>query len=481
MVASEAAPFAKSGGLADVLGALPQALVARGEEVAVVMPRYKRIPLSGMRRVYNNLPVWMSGVNYPVSVFLAQNRGVAFYLLDCPPLYDRDGLYGEDNADYPDNAQRFAALSLGALSVARHIFRPGILHVHDWQAGLVPAYQKRLFALDPSLMRIRTLLTIHNMGYLGRFGLKELVAIGLDDRGTVPPPLEFWGDVSFLKAGISYADALNTVSPRYALEIQTPEFGFGLDGLLRSRASVLSGIVNGVDYSEWNPETDKYLPANYCRDDLSGKRECKRRLLEEFGLPAAEADLEVPVIGIVSRFATQKGFDLIASEASHLVAEDLRLVVLGAGEPEFERMFQDLAWNNPQKVAVKIAYDDALAHRIEAGADMFLMPSRYEPCGLNQIYSLRYGTVPLVRATGGLDDTIEAGTGFKFWDYSGGSMMQMIRYALAAFQKKDEWTEMMRLGMGKDYSWDSSAAQYAALYGTLARTPPAGAALAGKS
>ncbi len=465
MVASEAVPFVKTGGLADVIGALPAALLAHGDEVAVVLPRYKRIPLQGMRRVYDNLPVWMGGSNYPVTVFQTEQRGVRFYLLDCPPLYDRDGLYGEDNVDYPDNAIRFAALSIGALSVARQLFRPDVLHLHDWQTALAPVYMKRLLPLDPTLFHVRTLLTIHNLGYLGRFAKEELRSIGLDTPTGHPSELEFWGDISFLKGGIHYVDRLNTVSPRYALEIQTPEFGFGLDQVLRERSDVLSGILNGVDYSEWNPEIDRLIPANYSATNLEGKRVCKKGLLEEFGLPVE--DLVKPVIGIVSRFATQKGFDLITQMAPDIVAEDLKLVVLGTGEPLYEKMFQDLAWNNPTKVSVKIAYDNRLAHMIEAGADMFLMPSRYEPCGLNQIYSLRYGTVPLVRATGGLDDTIEDGTGFKFWDYSGHSMLQMIRYALASFQKREEWVEMMRRGMSKDYSWDVSAAKYSLLYRSL--------------
>lgn len=478
MVASEATPFAKTGGLADVLGALPQALLAQGVEVAVVLPRYKRIAATGARRIYNDLPVWMGGGRYPVSVFLTHSGGVPYYLLDCPQLYDRDGLYGEDNLDYPDNHVRFAVLSMGAISVARHIFRPDVIHVHDWQAALAPVYMKRLFRLDPTLMGIKTLLTIHNMGYLGRYAPDALKPIGLDERAWDPKALEFWGDISYLKGGIVYSDALSTVSPRYALEIQTPEFGFGLDGLLRSRSDVLRGIVNGVDYGEWHPETDKYLPAHFSAADLTGKAECKRQLLADFGLPTE--DLETAVIGIVSRFATQKGFDLIAEVAEQIAAEDVKLVALGTGEPVFEEMFQTLAWNHPTKVAVKIAYDNRLAHLVEAGADMFLMPSRYEPCGLNQIYSLRYGTVPLVRATGGLDDTIEAGTGFKFWDCSGHSMLQMIRYALSAFQDKDQWTEMMRLGMGKDYSWAASAAKYADLYRSLTGAGVR-VALAGKS
>lgn len=478
LVASEAAPFAKTGGLADVLGALPQALLAQGDEVAVVLPRYKRISLTGARRIYNDLPVWMGGGRYPVSVFLAVNGGVPFYLLECPPLFDREGLYGENNHDYPDNHVRFAVLSLGAISVARHIFRPDVMHVHDWQAALVPVYLRRVFRLDPTLLRIKTLLTIHNMGYLGRYGTEVLAPISLDDRHWDTSGLEFWGDVSFLKGGIVHSDALSTVSPRYALEIQTPEFGFGLDGLLRTRRDVLCGIVNGVNYGEWNPETDALLPAHYSEEDLTGKAACKRQLLAEFGLPTD--DPETPVIGIVSRFAIQKGFDLIAEVAGEIAAEKVKVVALGTGEAAYEKMFQDLAWHNPTKVGVKIAYDDRLAHLIEAGADMFLMPSKYEPCGLNQIYSLRYGTVPLVRATGGLDDTIEAGTGFKFWDYSAHSMLKMIRYALAAFEDKPAWVEMMRQGMKKDYSWDASAAKYSELYRSLAGAAAKGAA-AGKS
>jgi starch synthase len=465
MVSSEARPFAKSGGLADVLGALPKALMAQGDEVAVVLPRYKRISLTGARRIYNDLPVWMGGGRYPTSVYQTKNDGVTFYLLDCPVLFDRDGLYGDNNKDYSDNHIRFAALSMGAISVARHIFKPDILHVHDWQAALVPVYLKRMFNLDPTVMHIRTLLTIHNMGYLGRYSRPELYPIGLEDGTPYANGLEFWGDIAFLKGGILHSDALSTVSPRYAQEIQTPEFGFGLDALLRDRSNVLSGIVNGVDYKDWNPETDRNLPAHYSAQDLEGKQACKRALLAEFGLPTD--DLDVPVIGIVSRFATQKGFDLIAEEAGELMKEKVKLVALGTGEPAYERLFQDLAWHNPGKVSVRVAYDDRLAHLIEAGSDMFLMPSRYEPCGLNQIYSLRYGTVPLVRATGGLDDTIEADTGFKFWDYSGYSMLQMVRYALAAYQNKESWTEMMRAGMGKDFSWDASAAKYSALYRSL--------------
>ncbi|MBX5493882.1 MAG: glycogen synthase GlgA [Bryobacteraceae bacterium] len=465
MVASEATPFAKTGGLADVIGSLPRALRAQGDEVAVVLPRYRSISLQGLQRVYNDLPVWLGSTGYPVTVYLARSADVPFYLIDCPSLYDRDGLYSSSGKDYPDNAIRFAVLSMAAISIVRHIFRPQVLHVHDWQASLVPVYLRRLFDLDPTFMGIRTLLTIHNLGYQGRFGREVLPQIGLDEGVWHPNGMEFYGDLNFLKGGIVYSDAVSTVSPRYAQEIQTPEFGFGLDGLLRLRSDVLTGIVNGVDYNEWNPETDELLPAKYSADDLSGKRLCKRELLKEFGLPVDHLDR--PVIGIVSRFARQKGFDLIAQVADDIAAEDLSLIVLGTGEPQYEQMFRNLAWKYPQKVAVRVTYNNRLAHLIEAGSDMFLMPSRYEPCGLNQIYSLRYGTIPLVRATGGLDDTIEDGTGFKFWDYSGHAMLQMIRHALAVYKNRQEWLRMMRLAMQKDFSWDASAARYSALYASL--------------
>lgn len=478
MVASEATPFAKTGGLADVLGALPQALRRHGDETALVLPRYRRISLQGARRIYNDLPVYLGGTSFPVSVFLTYSQDVPVYLLECPPLFDRDGLYGENNIDYPDNALRFAVLSMGAISVARHIFPPDIIHVHDWQAALLPAYIKRLFPLDPTVFSIKTLLTIHNMGYLGRFGKEVRPSIGLDDFTWDPVGMDFWGDVSYLKAGIYYADALSTVSPRYALEIQTSEFGFGLDGLLRTRGADLTGIVNGVDYTEWNPESDPFLPAHFSSTDLSGKRLCKQALLQQFNLPTG--DLDTPLIGIVSRFATQKGFDLIAEVAADIAREHLKLVVLGTGEPAYERMFQDLAATHPAKVGVKIAYDNPLAHLIEAGSDMFLMPSRYEPCGLSQIYSLRYGTIPLVRATGGLDDTIDEGTGFKFWDYSGSSMLKMIQYALNVFASPEIWEAMVVRAMAKDFSWDVSAAAYSSLYRSLAvpanRLVPAGKA-----
>lgn len=461
MVSSEAAPFAKTGGLADVLGALPAALQERGEEVAVVIPRFRQVDLSNARRVYDYLPIALGPSNFICTIYEQVYRGVTHYFVDCPPLFDREQLYGTGASEYPDNALRFAVFSRAALGVARHRFRPQILHLHDWQAALVAPYVKRTFAADPTVLNLKVLLTIHNLGYQGIAGPQALPQIGLSRDLFTPQGIEFFGDVNLLKAGLVFSDAISTVSPTYAEEIQTPEFGFGLDGVLRSRRNVLSGILNGVDYTEWDPATDRHLAAPYDSKDLTGKQTCKKDLLEQFGLPV---DLDRPLIGIVSRFAGQKGFDLIAEAANDLVREGANLVVLGNGEPRYEDLFRNLAWFNHDRVAVKIGYDNPLAHKIEGGSDMFLMPSKYEPCGLNQIYSLRYGTLPIVRATGGLDDTIDAETGFKFQEYSGSAMLAAIRDAIAAYGDQTLWQSMMVEAMERDFSWSASAAQYSDLY-----------------
>jgi starch synthase len=422
MVASEAAPFAKTGGLADVVGSLPAALKALGHEVAVLVPRYATVDLKNARRVYDLLPIWLPPQRYDTSLYLIE-RETPFYFLDYPPLYDRPGFYGEDGEDYPDNHIRFAVLAQAALEFCRRVWRPDILHAHDWQAGLGGSEEFR------------------------------------------PDGLEFFGKVCYLKGGLNYADALNTVSPTYAREIQTPEYGFGLDGVLRARSQALSGILNGVDYAEWNPETDAFIAAHYSTADLSGKRICKQDLVNEFGLPAEAMD--APLIGIVSRFTSQKGAGLVAEAADDLVAEGYYLAALGTGEPQYEELFLAMAARHPSRIAVRLGYDNALAHKIEAGADLFLMPSHYEPCGLNQIYSLKYGTVPVVRATGGLDDTIEPGTGFKFWNYSGSELVGALRAAREAFADAEGWRAIMLAGMAKDFSWSVSAAEYARLYERL--------------
>jgi starch synthase len=464
MVASEATPFAKTGGLADVLGALPAALQARGEQTAVVLPAYRQNQYPNKPRVaYRGL--WVPiGPGYLVDIHETTERGVTFYFVDCPPLFDREAIYGAGGADYPDNYIRFAVLSMAAVGVARYLFRPQIIHVHDWQAALVPVYIRRHFAGDPTFSGVKILLTIHNLGYQGIFGPEAVPLIGLDSRLFNPAQLEFFGRLNLLKGGIAFADAVSTVSKGYAREIQTPEYGFGLDGFL-GRHGPIYGIVNGVDYVEWNPEHDPFIARNYSVDDLSGKRECKRALVEELDLSAAGP--ERPLIGMVSRFAAQKGIDLIAEIASRLLEEDVQLAVLGSGDLPYESMFQRLGEAYPDQVAIRIGYDNGLSHRIEAGADMFVMPSRYEPCGLSQIYSLRYGTVPVVRATGGLDDTIDEGTGFKFRDYSGEALLDALGTALKAFRDRDRWMGIMRRGMQKDFSWSSAAVEYLALYQRL--------------
>jgi starch synthase len=468
MVSSEAAPLAKTGGLADVVGSLPSALRAFGDEAAVVIPRYASIDLKNARRVYDRLAVHFGPARYDISIYQAPAE-FPLYLVDCPALYEHKGFYGELGVDYPDNHIRFAVLARAALAVARFLFRTDVFHCHDWQAGLVPVYLRTTFANDPTFLGVRTLFTIHNLGYQGLFPKTALAEVGLDAGVYGPDGLEFFGRISYIKGGIEFADALNTVSPTYAREIQTPECGMGLDGALRARANVLTGILNGADYREWNPETDPLIPARYSADDLGGKQVCKQQLLEEFGLPP-EA-MNGPLIGMVSRFTRQKGADILAEVAADLVGEGIYLVALGSGDPEYEEFFLRMASEHPGRIAVRIGFDNALAHRIEAGADLFLMPSHYEPCGLNQMYSLRYGTVPVVRATGGLDDTIEEATGFKFAEYSGEALVDAVRSAARTFADQDAWRAMMRRGMARDFSWKASAARYSALYRQLIAGP----------
>jgi starch synthase len=483
MVSAEASPWAKSGGLADVLGALPNALARMGHPVATVIPRYMGAKNAPARRVIRDLRIPLGKRIFEVAIWelqTGQDTGT-YYFVDQPELFDRSGLYGDREGDFPDNHIRFALLSRAALEIARRLFPADIIHCHDWQSSLVPAYLKDPRVVDPSLLGIGTLLTIHNLGYQGVFDRSALGEIGLPGEFDTPHGMEFWGKINFLKAGIVFADALNTVSKKYAEEIQTPEYGFGLDGLLRERRHVLRGIVNGVDYGRWNPETDPYIPAHYsaggiASGDLAGKQTCKRELLREMGLPRQAIDR--PLLGIISRFTGQKGFDLIGEAAPELFRDDLfrddvYLVALGNGEARWEDLFRTLQSEFPDRISVKFGYDEPLAHRIEAGADIFLMPSRYEPCGLNQIYSLRYGTVPVVRATGGLDDTIlgqpaAGATGFKFLDYNGSALLEAIRLACIKWNDKKAWAAIMVRAMRKDYSWTASAGEYSRLYRKIA-------------
>lgn len=462
MVTSEAAPFAKTGGLADVLGALPPALARLGEEVVVAMPRYAGIPLDGAPRIWDGMALSVGPLQFTAAIYQVEREGVRYRFVDCPELYGRAGVYGEAGADYADNHIRFALLNQAAIEMGRSIFRPDIFHAHDWPAGLLALYLRE--SPDASFAATKSIMTIHNLGYQGNFPASVLSDLGLSSALFHPGGLEFWGSVNFLKAGIVWSDAITTVSPTYAKEIQTPEYGHGLDGVLRGRAASITGILNGVDYTEWDPQIDPHVRHHYSSRNLSGKRLEKRSVLKEVGLPLNE---KRPLIGIVSRFAGQKGFDLVAAIAPELAEMDLAMVVLGSGEARFERMFRDLAEAYPEKFAVQVGYDNGLAHRIEAGSDMFLMPSQYEPCGLSQMYSLRYGTVPIVRATGGLEDTVDETTGFKFAEYTPEALLGAIRQAVDAWSERKAWLERMRQGMKKDFSWDAAAAGYQSLYRSL--------------
>jgi starch synthase len=468
--ASECVPFSKTGGLADVVGALPRALAGLGHQVSVYLPRYRQTKLADPQTVVRSITVPFDDKYRFCSVVTSGNTGgVRYYFVDYPPYFDREALYGTSAGDYPDNAERFAMFSRAVLEASKILGVPHVFHCHDWQSALLPVMLRTLYAEDPAFRDVGSVFTIHNMGYQGLFPPDILPLLMLPWDLLTISKMEFFGQVNFLKGALVFADFITTVSKKYSQEIQTTEYGFGLEGVLRNRAATVTGILNGVDYDEWSPQTDKFTVAKYSPQDLSGKAKCKQDLLNAFGV--TNADPKVPVIGIVSRFAAQKGFDLIAQIMDRLAREEMIVVALGAGDQTYEEMLQRLNKQFPNKIAVKVAYDNAIAHKIEAGSDMFLMPSRYEPCGLNQIYSLKYGTVPIVRATGGLDDTIEPwdartgkGTGFKFTDYTGEALLATVKQALLAYRDQSSWQTLMRNGMGRDFSWGASAREYGKIY-----------------
>ncbi len=470
--ASECVPFSKTGGLADVVGALPRALAALGHQVSVYVPRYRQTKLTDPQTVVRSITIPFDDKYRFCSVVTPGTNtpaGVRFYFVDYPPYFDREALYGSPAGDYADNAERFALFSRAVLEASKVLGVPQVFHCHDWQSALVPVMLRTLYAEDPAFREVATVFTIHNMGYQGLFPPETLPLLTLPWELLTISKMEFFGQVNFLKGALVFSDFVTTVSKKYSQEIQTTEYGFGLEGVLRNRAATVTGILNGVDYDEWSPQTDKFIVAQYSPQDLSGKLQCKHDLLHAFGV--TNADSKMPVIGIVSRFAAQKGFDLIAQIMDRLAREEMIVVALGTGDKPYEEIFQRLNKQFPNKIAVKIAFDNAIAHKIEAGADMFLIPSRYEPCGLNQIYSLKYGTVPIVRATGGLDDTIEPwdartgkGTGFKFSDYTGEALLATIKQALLAYQDPSSWQTLMRNGMSRDFSWGASAREYGKIY-----------------
>jgi len=470
--ASECVPYSKTGGLADVVGALPRAIAELGHQVTVYLPLYRQTHLKDPRTVIASITVPFDDHYRFCSVLDGgQQHGVQFYFIDYPPFYDRDALYGTPLGDYHDNPERFALFCRAVIEASKILGVPDIFHCHDWQTALIPVLLRTLYDEDPTLYQIPTVFTIHNMGYQGIFSPDTLPLLMLPwDLFTITK-LEFFGKVNFLKGALTYSDFITTVSRRYAQEIQTVEFGFGLEGVLRSRNPNVAGILNGVDYNEWSPATDPYIAAHFSPESLEGKQECRRDLLSRFSLdPKSTA----PVIGIVSRFAAQKGFDLIALAADRLAHEDVNVCVLGSGDKDFEDLFRRLVRQYPGRFAVKVGYDNEMAHCVEAGSDLFLMPSRYEPCGLNQIYSLKYGTVPVVRATGGLDDTIEhydprtgKGTGFKFHEYAPEALLGCVQNALAVFHQPEEWQKLMRNGMARDFSWTVAAREYIKIYDKL--------------
>jgi starch synthase len=441
-----------------------------GHKVTVFLPRYRQTKLNKPRVVIPSITVPFDDRYRFCSVVDGGLRsGVQFYFIDYPPFFDRDALYGTALGDYHDNAERFALFCRTVLESAKVLGTPDVLHCHDWQTALIPILLKTLYEEDPAFKNTPCMFTIHNIGYQGLFPPEILPLLMLPWDLFTMSKMEFYGKVNFLKGAITMADYITTVSRRYSQEIQTAEYGFGLEGVLRARSATVSGILNAVDYGEWNPESDHFIAAHYSADDLSGKAKCKADLLKEFGL--AE-DTQLPVVGIVSRFAAQKGFDLILQMADRLARQDLITVVLGSGDREYEELFRRLNKQYPQKFGVKIAYDNVLAHKIEAGSDIFLMPSHYEPCGLNQIYSMRYGTVPVVRATGGLDDTVEQfdwqtlkGSGFKFKEYSGEVLLETVQAAITVYRSDTKaWQTLMRNGMAQEYSWPNSAREYVKVY-----------------
>jgi starch synthase len=471
MVGSEVLPFAKTGGLADVLSSLPKALARLGHQVTVVMPRYQGIETG---EPAGRVPVSLPGAPIEATIWehvVAPNIRVAF--IECQALYDRDTLYGDGNDDYADNPRRFAFLALAALEyAARQPTPPDVIHAHDWQCGLVPVYPRARASSFGALTNTPTVFTIHNLAYQGLFASDWLPRLGLDWSLFGLDGLEYWGRVSFLKGGINFCDIVTTVSPTYAREIQTPEYGFGFEGILSRRASDLVGILNGIDADCWNPAQDRYLPQPYTVSTVTaGKRAAKRALLEQYRLPSDDRALWRPLVGMVSRMVDQKGLDILTALGDDLAKLGATFVVLGTGDGRYEDFWTDLSARYPSVIGARIGFDEPLAHLVEAGSDMFLMPSRFEPCGLNQMYSLRYGTVPIVRATGGLDDSVRdagpsnsEGNGFKFTPYTPLALRAAIERALVAYEDRRNWKSLQARGMREDFSWDRSAGEYVKLY-----------------
>jgi starch synthase len=473
----EAVPFAKTGGLADVAGALPNALRHLGVEVEVMLPLYRVVREREFqaRPLLKDLAVPLGNSELTAQVLGAETEaGLSVYFIEREDLYDRPNLYGTPLGDYYDNLERFTFFAHAALETATTLsLKPNVIHCHDWQTGLVPALLKGPYRDSTSLGAPATVFTIHNLGYPGLFPADKLSLTGLSkDAFFHPEGLEYYGKVSLLKAGIVYSDAITTVSPAYAKEIQTAEYGMGMEGILRHRRAHLQGILNGVDYSLWDPSQDPHVPAHYSPRKMAGKKGCKEALIQEMGLDPTLS--KRPLLGMVSRLDVQKGLDLLVQILDDILSLDVGLVILGSGDEQIQQAIQQAAQRYPGRISLRIGFDEPLAHRIMAGADIFLIPSRYEPCGLTQMYALKYGTVPVVRATGGLDDTIVQfisrtgrGNGFKFRPYEPAAFLKSIREAVALFTDLKAWRKLMANGMKADFSWEQSARKYLELYKSL--------------
>jgi starch synthase len=452
LAASEVVPFAKTGGLADVTGALPLALEDMGQEVIVAMPRYKSISDSKfkIRRLKEDISYSTMGSNIRV------------YFIENAAYFGRDGLYGDKNGDHKDNLERFSYYCRRTLELLKEInFKPDIIHLHDWQASLVPVYLKALYVKEDFYRNIRTILTVHNIGYQGLFPREEFPKLGLDWSLFNMEGLEFYDKINILKGGMEFCDIINTVSPTYSKEIQTKEFGFGLEGVLNRRRDSVFGILNGLDYSIWNPESDKFITQKYSFQNIEDKYKNKEGLERSCGLPLKR---DVPLLGIVSRLAEQKGFDILAEAIDRICKMNLQLVILGTGDLKYHLILQERVKKYPQVISLHLKFDDALAHNIYAGSDIFLMPSKYEPCGLGQLISLRYGTIPLVFKTGGLADTVNKDNGFIFDKYTKKDLIKTIKEAVKAFEDKEKWKEMAMRAMQYNFSWEESAKKYLQLY-----------------
>ncbi len=476
---SEVTPYAKTGGLADVSGSLPQAIASQGYQVAVVTPLYRSTREGNHQLDMHEkvISVPFKGQSLATKVFRSSmGSDIPIYFIQRDEFFDRGGLYGTPDGDYVDNPERFIFFNRSVLELSRQFgYQLDIIHCHDWQTSLVPAYLKTIYRHDRSLKKGRSVFTIHNLAYQGIFPQETMSVSGLPLELFSVKGLEYYGKMNFMKGGILFADVITTVSERYSKEIQTPEYGYGLDGVLRDRSTDIFGILNGVDYTSWNPKTDPHIAANYDMKDLSGKQQCKEDLSKIFSLQGTDKS---PIVGIISRLADQKGFDILAEAMENLLKLDLCVVILGTGDAKYENQYAALGKKYPGFLGVKIAFDNVLAHKIEAGSDMFLMPSKYEPCGLNQMYSLKYGTIPVVRATGGLDDTIKEfnpetgrGNGFKFSAYSSAELIKAVKRARYLYRNKRLWTGLVENAMKEDFSWQKSARKYEKVYqSALAKT-----------